>query len=239
MRTVLWLSLTSIVQAEPFQQLSRLAAQRGCRVVPLALGTPLSLPAYEQALAEADAFLVTFPDFVNDDPWRRAVVEAVQAGKRCLVLCSDTDLNKFLVEFDLAVDTGRLVGPAEATGHERVILVRGEAQGAHPLAQALMGPGSTVTMDHARQAWCGKTAQPFMVAPAGTRLVGPGDFFQHGIPEPTFCGGIWPREGTGKVLLLAGGCLFDAPEGLARPVGIAANLALAEGVIRWLRGEPA
>ncbi|MFM8980306.1 MAG: hypothetical protein ACKOSS_07585 [Planctomycetia bacterium] len=244
---VLWLSQASNAKGQHLRDFVGLARDWSACLEPLQPGALADLDAFEGELECAGSLLITFPDVVVHEPWRSAVVQAVRDGKRCLVIAPDTELNRFLFEFDLAVHTGRLVAPAGSMGDERLVEVLGAEQPVHPLAQQLLRPQAILGAERPSQVWCGAGAQPFLVAPAGTRLLGADDLFQPVPPGPLCCGGLWPRAdvppqeaplatGAGLVLV-ANTCLFDPTARTVHSQRMQGLERLSNDMVCWLLGK--
>lgn len=239
--SVLWLSLASNLTDHGHEEFIRLANRFNCSIDFIRLPPPITDSQFQTLVQAADAFVVTMEDVVGHPEFRNAVVAAVRGGKRMLVLGPRRDLNPLLIEFDLGVTEDRLCDTTTFTDDDRTLFVRADGMGGHPVAHALFESSPITTVGGPTRVWYGVSAVPTLKAGAQVRLLTPGDFFEPAGPRLMCCGGLWPLEPktTEGVLLIAGNCFrnpFVGPTGKFFP-GIRANIALAESVITWLRGD--
>jgi hypothetical protein len=238
---VRWLSLASNLTDHGHEEFIRLGANVGCEIDFIRLPPPISDAQFTRLLDAADAFIVTMEDVVGHPAFREAVISAVHGGKRLLVIGPRRDLNPLLHEFDLAVTENRLYDTSTITDDVRTLIIRSEENSTHPVASALFAHSAITTIGSPAQVWYGSAAVPILKAGAMARMLNPGDFDEDPGPRLLCCGGIWPLEsknGEG-VLLIAGNALrnpYHGPTGKFF-TGIRANIAFAESVVTWLRGE--
>lgn len=238
--SVLWLSLAENMVDHRYGELIALADQHACTIDFVRLFPPFTDEHFAALVQSSDSFIVSMNDVVCYAPFRAAVVAAVRAGKRLLVLTPRMNLNELLKEFDLAVTKHRLCDTTTFTNDSRTLYIRSPRNSGHPITHALFADAALTTIGSPSRMWYRGEALPLLVAGEGTRLLTPENFFEPTGARVLCAAGFWPLEPKKKegVLVFAGNC-FNNPlvaSGKFLP-GIRANVALAEAVIEWLRGD--
>jgi hypothetical protein len=197
----------------------------------------------EQQIGNAAGYIITHTDIVGDSHLNAVLKAEIESGKRILVNNPTSQLNGWLIDYDIALTTKKFFTrkPRPLTDPDGTTVILQIESQENELATSLMRGNYEIEMDGPRPVWYGKNATPLLVASDDMEVVNRGDRLGEVDVHKEACAVVWPVGDAKKhqVLVLGGFCINNPLLAGRKQInaGLPANRRFVKNLLRWVVGD--